>query len=407
MSPAAVHNKVTPPYQRPDLYIYGTGVEYPPYEIKPENLETLARRFYPKTPALDKVLTINEYTGIDSRSAIGTIDHPIANAPEAPTIAELCDVFLDHGVKLSVAACRKALEQWGGDLSEITHVVATTCTNSANPGYDHYVVKQLGLNQSIEKVLLHGIGCSGGLNALRTAANIALGSSFRRKPARVLVLACEISSTLVRSELDSIHKNQEVRIGVTLFSDCASAVVLGNGFSDRYDEEPLLELLGWDHRIIEDTEKDLGFDVDPLGWKVVLTPRVPKLAAAAVPAMYEDLVSSIPELVDLGKFKASDYDWALHPGGATVLSGVERAMKLKPELLRASYEVYITHGNSSSATFFSVLNRLLQGETTEHIIGCAFGPGIAVEMMVFKRSNQVSEAGTVSPTETLVAEDVD
>jgi len=214
---------------------------------------------------LDKVLTINEYTGIDSRSAIGTIDHPIANAPEAPTIAELCDVFLDHGVKLSVAACRKALEQWGGDLSEITHVVATTCTNSANPGYDHYVVKQLGLNQSIEKVLLHGIGCSGGLNALRTAANIALGSSFRRKPARVLVLACEISSTLVRSELDSIDQNQEVRIGVTLFSDCASAVVLGNGFSDRYDEEPLLELLGWDHRIIEDTEKDLGFDVDPLG----------------------------------------------------------------------------------------------------------------------------------------------
>ncbi|KIV85641.1 hypothetical protein PV11_01310 [Exophiala sideris] len=407
MSPAAVHNKVTPHYQRPELYIYGTGVEYPPYEIKPENLETLARRFYPKTPALDKVLTINEYTGIDSRSAIGTIDHPIANAPEAPTIAELCDVFLDHGVKLSVAACRKALEQWGGDLSEITHVVATTCTNSANPGYDHYVVKQLGLNQSIEKVLLHGIGCSGGLNALRTAANIALGSSFRRTPARVLVLACEISSTLVRSELDSIHENQEIRIGVTLFSDCASAVVLGNGFSDRYDEEPLLELLGWDHRIIEDTEKDLGFDVDPLGWKVVLTHRVPKLAAAAVPAMYEDLVASIPELVDQGKFKASEYDWALHPGGATVLSGVERAMKLKPELLRASYETYITHGNSSSATFFSVLNRLLQGETTEHIIGCAFGPGIAVEMMVFKRSNQISETGTVSPTETLVAEDVD
>jgi type III polyketide synthase len=168
-------------------------------------------------------------------------------------------------VKLSVAACRKALDQWGGELSEITHVVATTCTNSANPGYDHYVVKELGLNTSIEKVLLHGVGCSGGLNALRTAANIALGASYRQKPARILVLACEISSTLVRSELDSIHKDQEVRIGVTLFSDCASAVVLGNGFSDRYDEVPLLELLDWDHRIIDGTEKDLGFDVDPLG----------------------------------------------------------------------------------------------------------------------------------------------
>ncbi|KIY03542.1 uncharacterized protein Z520_00233 [Fonsecaea multimorphosa CBS 102226] len=407
MSPSACHTKVTPPYQRPNLYIHGIGVEYPPYEIKPDHLATLARRFYPSTPALEKVLRINEYTGIDSRSAIGNIDHPIANAPEPPTIAELCDLFLDHGVKLSIEACRKALKQWGGDLSEITHVVATTCTNSANPGYDHYVIKGLGLNPSIEKVLLHGVGCSGGLGALRTAANIALGSSFRRKPARILVFACEISSTLVRSELDSIHKNQEVRIGVTLFSDCASAVVLGNGFSDRYDEEPILELLGWDHKIIEDTEKDLGFDVDPVGWKVVLTQRVPKLAAAAVPAMFEDLVGSIPELVDLGKFKASEYDWALHPGGSTIITGVERAMNLKPELLRASYEVYITHGNSSSATIFSVMNRLLEGETTDHIVACAFGPGIAVEMMMLKRSNQGSDPGTESPTETLVAEDVD
>ena len=123
--------------------------------------------------------------------------------------------------------------------------------------------------------------------------------------------------------------------------------------------------------------------------------------------MFDDLVESIPELVDLSKYKASEYDWALHPGGSTIISGVERAMNLKPELLRASYEIYITHGNSSSATVFSVLNRLLEGDTTDHIIGCAFGPGIAVEMMVFKRSSQISGPGTESPTETLVAEDVD
>ncbi len=182
---------------------------------------------------LDKVLLINEYTGIDTRSSIGTIDHPLVNGKDPPTIAELCESFLDAGVKLSVTACRKAIEQWGGDLSEITHMVSTTCTNSANPGFDHFVVKALGLNTSIEKALLHGVGCSGGLAALRTAANIALGSSFRRKPARILVLACEISTTFVRSELQSIHDDEEVRIGVALFSDCASAVVLGNGFSDQ------------------------------------------------------------------------------------------------------------------------------------------------------------------------------
>jgi type III polyketide synthase len=139
---------------------------------------------------------------------------------------------------------------------------------------------------------------------------------------------------------------------------------------------------------------------------VVLSQQVPKLAAAAVPDVFYNLVASIPELVDLGKLKANEYDWALHPGGSTVITGVETAMNLTPEHLRASYEVYISHGNSSSATAFSVMKKLLAGETTDHIVGCAFGPGIAVEMMIFKRKPS-SGSGSQSPAETLVAEDVD
>lgn len=310
-------------------------------------------------------------------------------------------------------ACRKAVAQSGCDLSDITHIVAVTCTNSANPGFDHYVVKQLGLNPSIEKVLLHGVGCSGGLAALRTAANIAQGASFRRKPARILVIACEITSLLVRSELESIAKLQQTRIGVTLFSDCASAVVLGNGFGDDAMEEPLLELLGWDHRIIDETEDDLGFDVDPLGnhlilsqtsiltltsagWKVILTPRVPKLASASVPPVFTDLVTSIPELTNADKVSGAEFDWALHPGGATVITGVQEAMGLTEEHLRASYDIYMNHGNSSSATVFAVVDRLLKmGEGNEHIVTCAFGPGIAIEMMILKRL-RTSPPGTES-----------
>ncbi len=163
-------------------------------------------------------------------------------------------------------ACKKAIEEWGGDPSEITHVVSTTCTNSANPGFDHFVVKELGINLSIEKILLHGVGCSGGLAAIRAAANLALGSSFRRRPARILVIACEISSVLVRSELESINKDQTTRIGVCLFSDCASASVISNGIGpEPFGGKAVFDLLGWEHKIIEDTEDDLGFDVDPLG----------------------------------------------------------------------------------------------------------------------------------------------
>ena len=188
------------------------------------------------------------------------------NQPDPPDITALNDFFKKEGVRLSVNACKKAIEEWGGDLCDITHVVSTTCTNSANPGFDHFVIKELGINPSIEKILLHGVGCSGGLAAIRAAANLALGSSYRNRKARVLVLACEISSLLVRSELDSINKDQDTRIGVCLFSDCASACILSNGVgSEPFGSESLYDLLGWEHKIIEDSENDLGFDVDPLG----------------------------------------------------------------------------------------------------------------------------------------------
>ena len=219
----------------------------------------------PPNPRLQKVLSINRFTGIDKRAAIGDVDHPLVNQPCAPSITQLNDYFRLEGVRLSVNACNQAIKEWGGRVDEITHVVSTTCTNSANPGFDHYVIKELGLKSGVERVLLHGIGCSGGLAAIRTASNLALGSSFRGKPARVLIIACEISSLLVRSELDSIDQDQAIRIGVCLFSDCASSIVLSNGIGEDDGSSPIYDLLGWRHEILGDTDKDLGFDVDPLG----------------------------------------------------------------------------------------------------------------------------------------------
>lgn len=130
------------------------------------------------------------------------------------------------------------------------------------------------------------------------------------------------------------------------------------------------------------------------GWKVVLSPRVPKFACAAIPPSFSDLLASLPSLPPAYK-NAEDFDWALHPGGATILAGAEKAMGLTPEHMRASYDTYINHGNSSSATIFSVMDRLRSkdmdaiapgGRVKDYVVGCAFGPGIAVEMCMLKRN---------------------
>ncbi|KAL8371130.1 hypothetical protein RB595_001128 [Gaeumannomyces hyphopodioides] len=363
---------------------------------------------------MKKVLDINRYTGIEARSSIGNPDHPLVNGPTAPSIAELHSTFMDDGVPLAISAARRALEDAGlGDdaAAQITHVVSTTCTDSANPGYDHFVARALGLSPSVEKVLLHGVGCSGGLAALRTAANLALGHAMRGLPARILVLALEVSTTFVRSELDSINSEQTTRIGVCLFSDCASAAVLSNGVGQAPAAEPAFDLLGWQNRTIPDTESDLGFDVDPAGWKVILTQRVPKLTAEVLRPTFDSLMSSLPPLPKAYS-AAADFDWAMHPGGATILMGAEKAMGIAPEHMRASYDTYMNHGNSSSATIFSVLDRLRQKDMDAHapggrppadyVVGCAFGPGITVEMCMLRRRRQGAAAvtGLQTPPET-------
>ena len=348
---------------------------------------------------MSKVLSINRYSGIDSRSAVGGVDHPLVNRPEPPSIRELNELFMQEGVRLSVSACEQALAEWQGQVSDITHVVSTTCTNSANPGYDHFVTKKLGISRHAEKVLLHGIGCSGGMAAMRTAANLALGASYRQKPARILVLACEISSVLVRSELESIHKNQEVRIGVALFSDCASACVISNGYGAPPTSGPVYSLLGWRHELLDDTHSDLGFDVDPAGWKVVLTPRVPILTSAAVLPAFQSLLASIPDLRaprDFEPLRPSDFDWALHPGGSSIITGIQKAMALSEDHLLASYGVYVEHGNSSSATIMSVLDRSRREQKRDKVVACAFGPGICLEMMILNRGKAQAEDGLVS-----------
>lgn len=348
---------------------------------------------------MKKVLSINRYTGIDQRSSIGTPDHPIVNQPNPPSIAELHGVFMSDGVPLAVEAARKALAEAHVEAEQVTHMVSATCTDSANPGYDHFVAKELGLGPNTEKVLLHGVGCSGGLAALRTAANLCLGHTMRRKPARILVVALEVSTTLVRSELESIHASQETRIGITLFSDCAGALLLSNNIPSPSTSHlappppPIYSLLGWQHQTIPSTESDLGFDADPLGWKVVLSPRVPSLTQSVLSPTFASLLASLPPLPETYA-RPADFDWAMHPGGATILTGAERALDITPEHMRASYDTYINHGNSSSATILSVLDRLRRkdmdvlapgGRVKEYVVGCAFGPGITVEMCLLKR----------------------
>src|SRR5690606_703019 len=101
-------------------------------------------------------------------------------------------------------------------------------------------------------------------------------------------------------------------------------------------------------------------------------PTVPKVLGDNLPS----LLRWLDEPINL---------WAVHPGGRAILDAVESGLKLQPEDLRASREVLRKFGNMSSATVMFVLKTMLEGGDAGNGIAMAFGPGLTLESMTFRK----------------------
>ena len=347
---------------------------------------------------MKKLFQVNQTTMIKSRSSIKHPDDPSWSRSDPPSIAELDRFVRKAGVDLTVQACKKALRDAKLRPNDITHLVAVTCTNAGNPGIDLLVAQKLKLKPETDRTLLHGVGCAGGLSALRAASSMAQSYSVRGRPARVLVFACEICSVNVRCDMEEMltgaAEEGETKISPVLFSDAAASFVLCNELVEGVQEKGVYEVVDWETSTIPNTAKELEFMVDPIGFRATLTRRVPLLAQEAIGPMFERLRPFLRDDSALAETKraskdeilAKDFDWALHPGGIAILNGVQTKFDLREEQLRASFDVYQNHGNSSSPTVLVVLDTLRKmGEGRENVMACSFGPGMTVEMAMLKR----------------------
>ncbi|KAJ7205984.1 type Iii polyketide Synthase [Mycena pura] len=377
----------------PSLKVTGIGIAYPDNSVPTEDLEKLAYKHHDPSPALDKVLAINRRTGIKTHSLL----FPLLELPAPSSIKEVSEIFLKDGLELAISASRRALAEANLTADDITHVVATTCTNSSHPGFDVYLAQALGLRASTEKVLLHGIACAGGLAALRLASSLCHAAAFRGAPAHVLVVACEITSTMRRDELARISRDQQVRIGITLFGDGAGALVLSldpghptgavdGSAAPMRPSRGIYELVNSTHLTVPDSTSDLRIDVDPMGFKPTFSTRIPALTAPCAPLLFSTLLSTLSaSCAGPPSAAAPDFDWAVHPGGAAILTAIEAAMALDRTHTQASWAVYEAHGNTSSVSVLSVLDALRRSPGREWVVSMAFGPGVAAEGALLRR----------------------
>nr|UPW35117.1 polyketide synthase 3 [Didymella macrostoma] len=291
------------------------------------------------------------------------------------------------GVDLTVSACNKALNEAQLSAANITHVVAVTCTDQGSPGYDLFVSQKLQLSDSVQRTLLHGVGCAGGLSVLREAANLAAAASFRGRPARVLVFATELCSLFLRAELQAACKDDKnLHIAPALFSDASAALVVCNGLAVREGQQPIFELQEWSSALIPGTEDHMSYSVSPSGMIATITKDVPKATVSGISSMFDQVCNPS----GIAPLDSSTFDWAIHPGGLAILKGAQKEMNLSDEHIRASLDVYTKFGNSSSPTVLVVLDKLRHmGNGREDVVATSFGPGLVIEMFHMKRCRVV------------------
>lgn len=300
----------------------------------------------------------------------------------SPGTAARNAVYARESRKLAVSAARRVIEESADfEARDITHVVFASCTGFANPGPDFHIIRELGLSESVQRYTLGFMGCYAAFPALRMAAQFC-----EADPKAVVLVVCLELCTLhmqVSDQPDSILAN-------SLFADGVAAALVSCRLPPL--GQSAFRLDGFESALLTDGEADMAWDIGDEGFQIVLSSYVPGVIGANIHRLLE-------EVLGRAGLQWDDVEqWAVHPGGRSILDKVESSLGLAPEALQTSRDVLRRFGNMSSATILFVLDEMLASGSDSGGTTCAlaFGPGLTVETAMLTRVGARSGSATVS-----------
>lgn len=286
-----------------------------------------------------------------------------------PGMSQRNDLYKIEAPKLAYEAAKKAVDAWGGDPTTITHVISVSCTGIIAPGIEFNLMKQLNLKSSTQRLGINFMGCFGAFKGLSVAQSLA-----KENPKHRILLVC--------TELCSLHFQAEQTpdnmLANSLFSDGAAAVIVGADPASH--ETALWKICKHSSLGLDDTTEKMSWEAGDHGFIMKLSHTVPVILSRQIAGFVQSLVNN--------DFLYTQCDWAIHPGGKSIVQAIEKALKLERSLTKASWDTLSDYGNMSSATFLFVLHRLLELKSTQKwTVGIGFGPGLSVEGILLSRSS--------------------
>ncbi|CAF1190078.1 unnamed protein product [Rotaria sordida] len=292
---------------------------------------------------------------------------------------------------MACQSARYAIDNSNGlKLDQITHIVFGTMTATIGaPSMDIYITKELGLNPTVKRLNVEAMGCLTGFRLVGLCRDIALQSENNF----VLLIVCDIRSALGNQltpfvPMESIDKSNVII--AALFRDACGAAI----FSQKIPKQFCTVI---DHRsaIIENT-LELGRlkEFNDSSLHLYLDKQLPYAVFNSVPNIVNKLLEEYQIDINICLF-------AVHTGGPKIIRGIQQCLNLQPEQLCASWFVMTNYGNLSGSSNLVVVEHIRRWKYSstkpvcknvifpedfnqyKYIIGLSFGPGLAVECILF------------------------
>lgn len=343
--------------------IAGIGTALPPSALQDDLWEGFfAQHYTGGAKALAKRIFTN--SGVRTRQAAV---NPLLEDVSGWSTERRMRRYQVEAIPLGKEAVGRALADAGLAAAEVGLFAVCSCTGYATPGLDVLLARDLGMSSAVQRIFVGHMGCYAALPGLGTVSDYVVA---RRRPA--LLLCAELTSLHIQPPGARTDVHQMV--SHALFSDAAVAVVLMPGPGAGYAVREVVAVTD------ASTADHMTWEVTDQGFRMGLSPQVPKVLAAHVGKLVAEL------LARHGLVEADIGGWAVHPGGPKILDVVQAELALSAAAMAPSRDTLAAYGNCSSPTVLLVLDSLCrQPSPPDRVVMLAFGPGLTLYATLLDR----------------------
>jgi alkylresorcinol/alkylpyrone synthase len=353
------------------MRISSVGSAYPPHRYpQAEITQALAERWQGRLEEPRILSRLHANCGVDFRNLV----FPLDTYPTLVGFGANNDQWIKAAVELGETAVCRAFAAAGITAADISAIFFASVTGIASPTIDARLINRLPFPTSVKRTPIFGLGCVAGAAGIARAADYV--KAFPKEIA--LLLSVELCSLTWQDDDQSIAN----LISTGLFADGAAAVIVAGAESKLANTtKPSPRILDTLSTFYRHTEHVMGWTIGDMGFKIVLSPDVPKV-------VNENLLANVEGFLAGNNLKLSDISsYIFHSGGPKVLEAMENSLSLPKDALAPSWKSLSEVGNLSAASVLMVLEDYLvnnPGEPGTYSILAAMGPAFCSELVLLQ-----------------------